>query len=226
MLPVPELTNAVTFAPLSNCNLPATLIDFANPAPPETTNPPVVDDVELSVELNVAFPVEAPIDNTVAAPKAFIVVAVVLNTANVALFVVTPVPNEGDELKTNEPDPVSSDKTEAIAEEVVDADTVPEETVNIPVDPLKFCPVPPYVVETAVPFQVPRVIEEFENVTPTILAPIPPTYKLPPIPTPPVTLKAPLLKSVETVEWVMLTTPVAVLLVKVFDPITESPVPG
>ena len=46
------------------------------------------------------------------------------------------------------------------------------------------------------PFQVPLVIVEFEKVTPVILAPIPPTYKLPPIPTPPETFKAPLLESV------------------------------
>ena len=69
-------------------------------------------------------------------------------------------------------------------------------------------------------------IVEFEKVTPVILAPMPPTYKLPPIPTPPVTLKAPVLESVATVACVILTTPVAVLLVKVLDPITESPVPG
>jgi hypothetical protein len=70
------------------------------------------------------------------------------------------------------------------------------------------------------------VIVEFEKVTPVILAPMPPTYKLPPIPTPPVTFKAPVLESVATVACVILTTPVAVLLVKVFEPITESPVPG
>ena len=46
------------------------------------------------------------------------------------------------------------------------------------------------------PFQVPLVIVEFEKVTPVILAPMPPTYKLPPIPTPPETFKAPLLESV------------------------------
>ena len=42
------------------------------------------------------------------------------------------------------------------------------------------------------PFQEPLVIEELLNVTPVILAPIPPTYKLPPIPTPPETVNAPL----------------------------------
>ena len=116
---------------------------MANPAPPEIANVPVVVDDESSVELNVAFPVEAPIDNAVAAPKAFIVVAIVLNTANVALLVVTPVPNEGEELNTNEPDPVSSDKAEAIAEDVVEAETVPEEIVSTPEAEPKFCPVPP-----------------------------------------------------------------------------------
>ena len=49
----------------------------------------------MSVELNVAFPVAAPIDIVVAAPKAFIAVAFVLKTAKVALPVVTPVPNDG-----------------------------------------------------------------------------------------------------------------------------------
>ena len=67
----------------------------AIPAPPETTKAPVVVDDELSVELNVTFPVEAPNEIVVAAPKAFIVVAFVLKTANVVSPVVTPVPNEG-----------------------------------------------------------------------------------------------------------------------------------
>lgn len=135
---MPELTNAVTFAPLSNCNLPAILIDLANPAPPEITNPPVVDDVELSVELNVALPVDAPKFIAVAAPNAFIVVAFVLNTAKVESPVVTPVPKEGEELNTKTPPPVSSLKALNRAEEVVDADTVPEDIVKMPVDDPKF----------------------------------------------------------------------------------------
>ena len=128
---------------MNNCKLPAILIDLPIPTPPETTNAPVLDNVELSVELKVAVPVEAPNDIVVAAPKAFIVVALVLNTANVALPVVTPVPNDGCELNTKEPDPVSSDKAEAIAEDVVEAETVPEDTVRIPDVPVKFRPVPP-----------------------------------------------------------------------------------
>ena len=85
---------------------------------------------------------------------------------------------------------------------------------------------PPYWGAIAVAFQVPLIIKELLNVIPEILAPIPPTNKEPPIPTPPETFKAPLLKSVEAVECVILTTPVTVLLVKVFDPTTERPVPG
>lgn len=137
-MPVPELTKAVTLAPFNNCNLPAILTDLAKPAPPETTIPPVVDDVELSVELKVALPVEAPKFIAVAAPKAFIVVAFVLNTAKVESPVVTPVPNDGWELKTRFPDPVSSVIADEIADEVVEADTVPEDIVIMPVELLKF----------------------------------------------------------------------------------------
>jgi hypothetical protein len=143
VLPEADETNAVKFAPLNICNLPPIETDFAIPAPPETANEPVVVEEESSVELNVALPVEAPTDNIVAAPNAFIVVAVVLNTAKVALPVVTPVPNDGCELNTKEPEPVSSDKAEAIAEDVVEAETVPEDMVNTPEEEPKFCPVPP-----------------------------------------------------------------------------------
>ena len=55
----------------------------------------MVVEVELSVEFIVALPVAAPNDIVVAAPKALIVVAVVLKTANVVSPVVTPVPKEG-----------------------------------------------------------------------------------------------------------------------------------
>lgn len=123
---------------MNNCKLPPTLTDFAKPAPPETTSPPVFTVVELSVELIVALPVAAPIEIVVAAPNAFIVVAFVLKTANVPSPVVTPVPNEGCELNTNDPDPVSSVNADDIAEEVVEAETVPPEIVRIPVDELRF----------------------------------------------------------------------------------------
>lgn len=73
-----------------------------------------------------------------AAPNAFIVVAFVLKTANVVSPVVTPVPNDGCELNTSDPEPVSSVSAEEIAEEVVDAETVPEDIVRIPVELLKF----------------------------------------------------------------------------------------
>jgi hypothetical protein len=81
---------------LNICNLPPTDTDFAKPAPPETAKEPVVVEDESSVELNVALPVAAPIDITVAAPKALIVVAVVLNKANVPELVVTLVKKFGE----------------------------------------------------------------------------------------------------------------------------------
>ena len=81
--------------PLNKSNLPPTLTDLPIPTPPDTTNAPEDADVVLSSELNVAVPVEAPSEIAVAAPKAFIVVAFVLNTAKVALPVVTPVPKDG-----------------------------------------------------------------------------------------------------------------------------------
>jgi hypothetical protein len=81
--------------------------DLAIPAPPKTTKPPVVVEEELSVELNVAFPVAAPIDITVAAPNALIVVAVALKTLKVVLGVVTLVVKSGEVAKTRAPDPVS-----------------------------------------------------------------------------------------------------------------------
>ena len=96
-------------APLNICNLPPTDTDFAKPAPPETAKAPVVDDIELSVELNVAFPVAAPMDITVAAPKALIVVAVALNKANVPEPVVTLVVKSGEVANTKAPLPVSSE---------------------------------------------------------------------------------------------------------------------
>lgn len=101
-------TKAVYKEPLNICNLPPMLIDFAIPAPPETTNPPVVDEIELSVELKVAVPVDAPNDNVVAAPKALMFVAVALKTLNVAEPVVTLVVKFGDVPNTSAPEPVSS----------------------------------------------------------------------------------------------------------------------
>ena len=49
------------------------------------------------------------------------------------------------------------------------------------------------------PFQVPLLIVELLIVTPLILAPIPPTNNVPPIPTPPETVKAPVVAEVEIV---------------------------
>jgi hypothetical protein len=92
---------------LKICNLPPIETDFAIPAPPEIANAPVVVEEESSVELNVALPVTAPIDITVAAPKAFIVDAVALKTLKVVLGVVTLVVKSGEVANTKAPDPVS-----------------------------------------------------------------------------------------------------------------------
>ena len=69
---------------------------MAIPAPPATTKDPVVVEVVSSVELCVNLPVAAPTDNVVAAPKALMVVALVLNTLKVALLVVMLVKKSGD----------------------------------------------------------------------------------------------------------------------------------
>ena len=62
-----------------------------------------------------------PIINVVAAPNAFTVVAVVLNTANVALLVVTLVVNCGLVENTSKPEPVSSEIMPANCDDVVEA---------------------------------------------------------------------------------------------------------
>jgi hypothetical protein len=144
VLPEADETNAVKFAPLNICNLPPIETDFAIPAPPETANEPVVVEEESSVELNVALPVEAPTDNIVAAPNAFIVVAVVLKTLKDPLSVVTLVVNTGDVEKTNLPAvPVSSLIIEARAALVVITEAVPPLYCKSPVALLLFKPVPP-----------------------------------------------------------------------------------
>jgi len=114
------------------------LNDFAIPAPPEITTPPVVTVVELSVELNVALPVAAPNEIVVAAPKAFMVVAVVLKTAKVASAATTLVVNVGVVANVSAPEPDLSDIADEIADEVVDAETVPEEIVRTPEELLRF----------------------------------------------------------------------------------------
>ncbi len=117
-------TKAVYKEPLNICNLPPMLIDFAIPAPPETTNPPVDAETELSVELSVAVPVDAPNDNVVAAPKALMLVAVALKTLNVAEPVVTLVVKFGDVPNTSAPEPVSSLITPSNSADVVAANTL------------------------------------------------------------------------------------------------------
>ena len=74
------------------------------------------------------------------------------------------------------------------------------------------------------PFQVPLVIVELLILIPTILAPIPPTFKLPPIPTPPETVNAPDPKPKDAVECEILTTAAAVSFLRVDDPLTLAPV--
>ena len=68
-----------------------------------------------------AFPVAAPIDRVVAAPKALMFVAVALNTLKVALPVVTLVVKSGEVANTNAPLPVSSDIVFLSSKEVVAA---------------------------------------------------------------------------------------------------------
>ena len=107
---------------------PPILTDLPIPTPPLTTSAPFEGNVVLFKELKVAVPDAAPMDKVVAAPKAFIVVALVLKTANVESPVVTPVPNDGDELKTKKPPPISSEIILRNDADVVIAETVPDET--------------------------------------------------------------------------------------------------
>ena len=129
---------------MNNCKYPPIDTDFAIPAPPNTTRDPVDIEEELSVELRVNLPVAAPTDNVVAAPNAFIVVAVVLKTLKDPLSVVTSVVNTGDVEKTNLPAvPVSSLMIEAKAALVVITEAVPLLYCKSPVALLLFKPVPP-----------------------------------------------------------------------------------
>ena len=210
--------------PLNKSNLPPTLTDLPIPTPPDITNAPEDADIVLLSELKVAVPEEAPKEMVCAAPKAFIVVALVLKTANVAVPVVTLVVKSGEVANVSAPEPVLSEIAEEIADEVVDAETVPDEIVRTPEELLRFCPVPPYCVAITVPFQAPLVIAPLAILTPDMLEPVPPTYKLPPIPTPPETVKAPLLKLVEAVVCVILTTAVVVLFLKDEEPLILAPV--
>ena len=210
--------------PLNKSNLPPTLTDLPIPTPPDITNAPEPADVVLLSELKVAVPEAAPNDIVVAAPKAFIVVALVLKTANVPEPVVTLVVKSGEVANVSAPEPVLSDIAVEIADEVVDAETVPDEIVRTPEELLRFCPVPPYCVAITVAFQAPPVIAPLAILTPEMLDPVPPTFKDPPIPTPPETVKAPFPKLVEAVECVILTTAVLVLFLKDVEPLILAPV--
>ena len=88
-----------------------------------TTSPKFVVPFTCSEFLTVVVPVVAPILTAVAAPKALIVVAVVLNTANVVLPVRTLVVNVGDVANTATPVPVSSLRTPRSCAELVDPNT-------------------------------------------------------------------------------------------------------
>ena len=81
----------------------------------------VLAPVEPVPILTVCAEAVLPTLSVVAAPNAFTVVAVVLNTANVALSVTTLVVNDGLVLKTNKPVPVSSLITPANCADVVEA---------------------------------------------------------------------------------------------------------
>ena len=75
-------------------------------------------------------------------------------------------------------------------------------------------PVPPYLAVTAVADQLPVVMTPLLKTTPDILLAVEvPVYKLPPIPTPPVIVKAPVVVDVETV-----LEEITVSFVKVFIP--------
>jgi hypothetical protein len=189
----------------------------------------------LSTEFIVAFPDAAPIDKVVAAPKALIFVAVALNKLKVALPVVTLVVKSGEVANTNAPDPVSSDIVFLSSKDVVAAksDSLLLVVAKVPVVgtvtlvvlvvvKVKLCPPEViseelfdnvrvakvagaviatllYVEELTVLFA--RRTPETDDVEPAEV------YKLPPIPTPPVTTKAPEFVPILTAELVMFVVP-------------------
>jgi hypothetical protein len=216
---VPANLNALKFAPLNICNLPPIDNDCPTAAPPVATIAPVVVLVELSAELNVALPEFAPIDNVVAAPNALIFVAVVLKTLKVALPVVTLVVKSGDVAKTRAPDPVSPVIVLRSSDEVVAAksDNLLDVVAKVPVVGtvtfvvfevvnVKLCP--PEVIKEE-PFDKVKVALVAGAVIATLLYELAVTAPLlcitpeiedgvavpvnnePPIPTPPLTTKAP-----------------------------------
>jgi hypothetical protein len=173
----------------------------------------------LSTEFIVAFPDAAPIDRVVAAPKALIFVAVALNKLKVALPVVTLVVKSGEVANTNAPDPVSSDIVFLSSKDVVAAksDSLLLVVAKVPVVgtvtlvvlvvvKVKLCPpeviseelfdnvrvakVAGAVIATllyveALTVLLARTTPEIEEEEPVAV------YKLPPMPTPPVTINAP-----------------------------------
>jgi hypothetical protein len=220
---------------LKICNLPPIDNDCPTAAPPVATIAPVVVLVELSRELKVALPEFAPIDIVVAAPNAFMAVAVALKTLKVVLGVVILVVNSGEVAKTRAPDPVSPVIVLSSSDDVVAA-----KSDNLLLVVAKVPVVGSVILVVAVVLNVrlcpPEVINEdplakvnvaevagavnvslltVDAVTAPLLCMTPdideatdvPVYNEPPIPTPPVTTKAPELVPILTAELVILTVP-------------------
>jgi hypothetical protein len=227
--------NPVYVDELKRSKLPPILTDFPIPTPPLKTTEPVFAAVVLLVELNVAVPVEAPNERVVAAPKALTFVAFVLKTANVALPVVTLVVNSGEVPKTRAPDPVSPVIVLSSSDDVVAAksDNLLLVVAKVPVVGsvtlvvfvvvnVRLCPPEVINEDPLAKVNVAEVAGEVnvslltvDAVTAPLLCMTPdideatdvPVYNEPPIPTPPVTTKAPELVPTLTAELVILTVP-------------------
>lgn len=220
---------------LKICNLPPIDNDCPTAAPPVATIAPVVVLVELSRELKVALPEFAPIDIVVAAPNAFMAVAVALKTLKVVLGVVILVVNSGEVPKTRAPDPVSPVIVLSSSDDVVAAksDNLLLVVAKVPVVGsvtlvvfvvlnVRLCP--PEVINED-PLAKVNVAEvagavnvsllTVDAVTAPLLCMTPdideatdvPVYNEPPIPTPPVTTKAPEFVPILTAELVIFTVP-------------------
>jgi len=165
----------------------------------------------------VAFPVAAPIDRVVAAPKALIFVAVALNTLNVALLVVMLVKKSGEVAPEviNVPavgnvtfDAAVVVKVKLFAPDVTRVE--PSAKVNVALEAGAV---------TVTLLIVEAVTALFNKITPEIEdALLVEVYKLPPIPTPPDTTKAPELVEIEVCVLVTLVVPP----MKAF-PVTPNP---
>lgn len=122
-------------------------------AGPNTVNvsvsafPMVVLPSTVKLFLIVVVPVVAPNDIVVAAPKALMVVTMVLNTSNVVVPAVTAtlVPKEGEALNTNDPVPTSSLITPRNSADVVAEKSLNlfDEYLTVPPDPNPTVTAPP-----------------------------------------------------------------------------------